>query len=363
MRRSAIKYELKPNRGQVQKLNQSFGNCRFVYNWALDRKKKAYEEDGTSLSAYDIMKELTQLKKEEATKWLGLTGITLLQQKILDMERAYNNFFRTKKGYPKFKSRRSKQSFRIPSDVKVNYENYTFFVPKIGWVKFYRDKEVFGKFKNATVSKTPSGRIFVSIQYETTEQLPHGKGAVGVDLGLTDLAITSDGEVFESQKHLRQSLAKLRREQRSLQRKHRKGAEEQSKNYQKQRLRVTKVHEKVAKQRKDTLHKVTTALARQYETVCIEDLNVEGLVKNPNLSLAINDAGWGMFRQMLSYKVKDLRVIGRFEPSSKTCNHCGFKNDDLKLHHREWTCECGELLDRDLNAARNIRDWGLLVET
>lgn len=355
----SIKYELRPTKSQVRKLNQGLGNCRFVYNWALDKKIKAYSKDKTSLSCFDLMKELTQLKKEKDFEWLKLSGSQQLQQSISNLDKAFSNFFKAKKGFPKFKSKHKKQSFRIPQNVKIDYENYKFFVPKVGWVKFYKDKYIIGDIKFATITKTPTGKFFVSITFETTEKRKQGKGSVGVDLGIKNLAITSDGEVFENQKHLKQNLAKLRVEQRSLQRKFKKGAKEQSNNYKKQRLKVSKIHEKIANQRKDYLHKITTYLSETYETVCIEDLSVNNMIKNRNLSLAISDMGWGMFRQFLLYKTKDLRVIGRFEPSSQTCNICGDRNRDLKLSDRAWTCKNGHTLDRDENAAINIKNWGL----
>jgi putative transposase len=359
----AIKYELNPTKSQVQKLNQIFGNCRFVYNWALDKKIKAYSKDKTFLSCFDLMKELTQLKKKEEYSWLNLAGGQQLQQSISNLDKAFSNFFRAKKRFPKFKKKNNKQSFRIPQSVKVDFESYKFFVPKIGWIKYYKDKPINGTIKFATVSKTPTNRYFVSITFETNEKPKYGKGAVGVDLGIKDLAITSDGEIFENQKYLRQNLKKLRVEQRSLQRKFKKGLKEQSNNYYKQRLRVAKLHEKIANQRKDLLHKVTTYLATTYETVCIEDLYVKGMVKNHNLALAISDCGWRMFRQFLEYKVKDLRVIGRFEPSSQICNVCGDRNRDLKLSDRKWICRNGHVLHRDLNAAINIKNFGLRAST
>ena len=359
----SINYELKPTKNQIQILSQIFGNCRFVYNWALDKKIKAYQEEDKKLSCFDLMKELTQLKKTEEYAWLNLAGSQQLQQSISNLDNAFTNFFKAKKGFPKFKSKHNKNSFRIPQAVKVDFETYRFFIPKIGWVKYYKDKPIDGEAKFATVSKTPTGRYFVSITFETNEKQKHGKGSVGVDLGIKHLAITSDGEIFENQKYLKQNLKKLRVEQRSLQSKFKKGAKEQSKNYQKQRLKVAKLHEKIANQRKDLLHKVTSYLATTYETVCIEDLNISGMVKNHNLALSINDCGWGMFRQFLEYKVKDLRVIGRFEPSSKLCNVCGDRNDDLKLSDRSWICRNGHELNRDENAALNIKNWGLRAST
>lgn len=359
----SIKYELKPTNNQIQKLSQIFGNCRFVYNWALDKKIKAYQEEDKKLSCFDLMRELTQLKKKEDFAWLNLAGSQQLQHSISNLDNAFTNFFKAKKGFPKFKSKNNKNSFRIPQAVKIDFKDYKFFIPKIGWIKYYRDKPINGEVKFATVSKTPTGRYFVSITFETNEEQKYGNGSVGVDLGIKYLAITSDGEIFENQKYLKQNLKKLRIEQRSLQRKLKKGLKEQSNNYYKQRLRVAKLHEKIANQRKDLLHKVTTSLATQYETVCIEDLNVAGMIKNRKLALAISDCGWGLFRQFLEYKVKDLRVIGRFEPSSQICNICGDRNRNLTLKDREWVCSNGHKLDRDINAALNIKNYGLRAST
>lgn len=358
----SIKYELKPTNGQKQMLNQAFGNCRFVYNWALYKKIKAYQEDKKTLSCFDLMKELTSFKKNEDFEWLNLSGSQQLQQSVSNLDKAFSNFFRAKKGFPKFKSKHSKQSFRIPQSVKINFDEYKFFIPKIGWVKFFKDKHIKGTIKFATVSKSTTGRYYVSITFESTQQRKTGNGVVGVDLGIKHLAITSDGEFFENQKYLKQNLKKLKKEQRSLSRKFQKG-KEQSNNYRKQRLKVAKIHEKISNQRKDYLHKLTTYLATRYETVCIEDLAVKNMVKNHNLALAINDCGWAMFRQMLEYKVKDLRVIGRFEPSSKICNVCGDVNQNLKLSDRDWTCSNGHKLNRDWNSAINIKNFGLRAST
>ena len=293
---------------------------------------------------------------------LHLSGSQQLQQSISNLDKAFSNFFRAKKGFPKFKSKHNKQSFRIPQSVKINFDEYKFFIPKVGWVKFFKDKHIEGEIKFATVSKSTTGRYFVSITFESTQPRKTGNGAVGVDLGIKHLAITSDGEFFENPKYLKQNLKKLKKEQRSLSRKFQKG-KEQSNNYRKQRLKVAKIHEKISNQRKDYLHKLTTYLATRYETVCIEDLAVKNMVKNHNLALSINDCGWAMFRQMLEYKVKDLRVIGRFQPSSKMCS-CGEINKELKLSDRVWTCKaCGVTHDRDELAANNIKKFGLRAST
>lgn len=359
----SIKYELNPTGEQQQKLNQTFGCCRFVYNWALNLKIETYQKDKTQLTCFDLNKRLTLLKQEANFLWLSEVGAQQLQQSTSNLDSAFTNFFKSKKGFPKFKTKSSKQSFRIVQKMKINYSNFTFLIPKTGYVKFYKDKQIEGTIKFATVSKTSTGRYFVSITYETLKPKITGQGEVGVDLGIKNFTITSDGQVFENQKYLKQNLKKLRVEQRKLQRKFKKGSEVQSNNYQKQRLVVAKLHEKIAFQRKDYLHKVSTELTKKYHTICIEDLNVAGMVKNKRLSKAISDCGWGMFRQMLEYKAADLRVIGRFEPSSQICNVCGDRNHNLKLSDRVWTCKNGHTLDRDLNAAKNIKDFGLRAST
>lgn len=207
----AIKYELNPTNGQKQMLNQAFGNCRFVYNWALDKKIKAYQEDKKTLSCFDLMKELTSFKKKEGFEWLNLSGSQQLQQSVSNLDKAFSNFFRAKKGFPKFKSKHNKQSFRIPQAVKINFDEYKFFIPKVGWVKFFKDKHIEGEIKFATVSKSTTGRYFVSITFESAQPRKTGNGVVGVDLGIKHLAITSDGEFFENQKYLKQNLNKLKK--------------------------------------------------------------------------------------------------------------------------------------------------------
>ena len=174
----SIKYELNPTKSQSKKLNQSFGNCRFVYNWALNKKIKAYQEDKKTLSCFDLMKELTSFKKIEDYEWLNLSGSQQLQQSISNLDKAFSNFFRAKKGFPKFKSKHNKQSFRIPQSVKINFDEYKFFIPKVGWVKFFKDKHIEGEIKFATVLKSATGRCFVSITFESTQPRKTGNGAV-----------------------------------------------------------------------------------------------------------------------------------------------------------------------------------------
>lgn len=358
----AFKYELNPNEEQRVILAKHFGCTRFIYNWGLNETSKAYKETGKNISCFDLMKRVTQMKKEQETEWLKEVHSQPLQMALRNLDNAFTNFFNKRASFPKFKSKNRHQSFQYPQGVKVN-ENLVF-LPKIGWVHFYKHREYFGEIKTVTVSITPTGRYFASILCDTGLEKPvkrkiKKETTVGVDLGIKVFTYTSEGQVFENQKHLIKSLKKLRVEQRSLSRK-KKG----SARMEKQRIKVAKLYEKVANKRKDFLHKVSTGLVRNFDTICIENLNVSGMIKNRKLAKHIQDAGWRDFRTMLEYKAdwygKNLITIGRFEPSSKMCNHCGCIHKELKLSDRYWTCSnCQRTVERDFNAALNIRDFGL----
>lgn len=358
----AYKYRIKPNKTQELKLTQFFGCARFIYNWGLNRKSEAYSIDNTNISCFDLIKEVTELKKSEDFSWLKGVHSQTLQMSLRNLDNAYTNFFKQKSSFPKFKKKSNNQSFQYPQGVKI-LEN-KIFLPKIGWVKYHNSRDFEGDIKTVTVSKNPSGEYYVSIlvdnKKELTSKQPITKTtSVGLDFGIKDLIITSDGEVFENQKHFSKMKAKLRVEQRSFARKQ-KG----SKSRDKQRVKVAKLYQKVANQRNDYLHKISTSLVRQYDTICIEDLSVESMLKEKKLSSLIADASWSTLRSMLEYKCewygKNLKVIGRFEPSSKRCNNCGNIKKDLKLSDRTYKCEkCSASLDRDLNAALNIKEYGL----
>lgn len=358
----AFKYELNPTVAQRTILAKHFGCTRFVYNWGLNEKSKAYKETGKNISCFDLIKRVTQMKKEQETEWLSEVHSQPLQMALRNLDNAFTNFFKKRASFPNFKSKNRHQSFQYPQGVKVK-EN-KIFLPKIGWVHFFKSREILGKIKTVTVSITPTGRHFVSILCDTGLTKPDKKEkkkdtTVGVDLGIKVFAYTSNGKVFENQRHLVKSLKKLRVEQRSLARK-KKG----SKRREIQRLKVAKLHEKVCNQRKDLNHKVSTELVLNFDTVCLEDLNVSGMIKNRKLAKHIQDAGWRQFRTFVEYKCdwygKNFVAIGRFEPSSKMCNHCGHINKELKLSDRNWTCSnCQRTVERDFNAALNIKDFGL----
>ena len=361
----AIKYELNPTKAQKTLIRQTCGCCRKVYNVMLDRKISAYKEGKKRLGTYDLIKELVPLKEE--LPYLKEVSSQALQQSVINMGNAFEQFFkRGNKGYPKFKKKGCKDGFRIPIACMIDYDNWTVKTSKIGTIRVYKghNKQINGKIKSYTISHTSTDRYYISVMYDTMDKpkLNNNK-SVGIDVGIRDFATLSDGRVFENQKHLKSNLKKLRVLQRTVSRRYQrnKKREEQSNNWKKAIKQVAKMHERIAFQRHDYLHKVSTWIARNYSTVCIETLNVKGMQKNHHLAQAISDCGWGMFISMLEYKCDNLVKIDKWFASSQTCSVCGCKEDKVKnLNIREWTCpKCGTHHNRDLNAALNIKREGL----
>ena len=361
----AIKYELNPTKTQKVQIKQTCGCCRLVYNTMLDRKISTYKESGITLSAFDLINQLPQLKSE--LPFLKDAPSQSLQQAIKNLDSAYANFFRKGgSGFPKFKKKGVKDSFRIPIACVLDYDNWTVKVAKLGTIRIFKghNKPINGKIKSYTISRTPTDRYFISVLYETVDRakLDNGK-SVGVDVGIKDFAVLSDGKVFENQKYLKHNLRKLRVLQRTASRRYQRGKkrEEQSNNWKKAVKQVAKLHEHIAFQRYDYLHKVSTWIANNYSTVCVETLNVKGMQKNHHLAQSISDCGWGMFLNMLEYKCDNMVKVDQWYASSQTCSVCGHKEEKVKnLGVREWTCsECGTHHNRDLNAARNIEREGL----
>ena len=364
----AYKYELAPTPEQANHLTRVCGSVRFVYNLALESKIQAYAK-GVNVNCFELMRQLTDLKQE--CDWLYESPTHALQHAISHLDAAFTNFFKKRAAFPKFKRKRQRQAFHLPAGTRVDFDNSLVFLPKLKWVKFHNSRPFAGTIRNATVSQTPTGRYFVSVLVETGTATPRKQPvqadtAVGVDVGIKDFAVLSDGQKIANPMFLFHSLKRLRVEQRTLKRRFQKGAKEQSKNYPKQRLRVARLHEKVANQRNDFLHKTSTAIIKRYDSVCVEDLHIAGMVKNRSLSRSISDVGWGAFKQMLAYKCewqgKNLLEMGRFEPSSRICSACGWHNKALKLSDRTWTCANGHTVDRDVNAAQNIKTFGLRTQ-
>lgn len=365
----AYKYCLLPTEEQKQILAGWFGSCRFVYNLALQAKIAAWESLRKTVSSYDLKKQLTDLKHSECL-WLKDCPAQSLESTIANLEDAYSNFFKRGTGFPKFKKRSAKQSVEFRQDSKVFGSQIR--LTKIGLIDFVQHRPIGeGEIRTVTVSKTPAGNYFVSILVKDEKELPTKmpiveETTVGIDVGLKTFSVLSDGQKFDNPKYLHQQLSRLKKEQRTLARRYKKGVEisEQSKGYHKQKLAVAKLHEHISNQRKDFLHKTSTAIVKQYDTICLEDLNIKGMMQNGNLAKAISDVSWHEFNRMLEYKAdwyaKNIIRIGRFEPSSKTCSDCEAINTLLTLSDREWVCSnCGTLHDRDENAAKNIKSLGL----
>lgn len=358
----AYKYRIYPDQEQQAALSIQFGHARFVYNWALAFRKSHYAEHGKGLTYYDTNWALTKLKK--VVPWLKEADSQVLQEKLRDLDRSYKNFFDGRAEYPKLKSKHHQQSIRYPQRFKL--EGSRTYLPKVGWVRTIFHRPLEGKMKNLTVTKTKSGKYFISIQVEVEKPEPDPvSGTVGIDLGLKHFAILSRPILWEGEwrteiphpQHFRQSERKLA----ALQRKHSR-SKKGSAGREKIRLRISRLHERIANQRADFLHKLSCAIADQYGHIKIENLNVAGMFKNHNLAKSISDSGWGEFARQLGYKSEWLggitERIDRFYPSSKTCSVCGLVNQDLQLHHRFWNCDdCGTEHDRDQNAAVNIEQF------
>lgn len=356
----AYKYRIYPTKVQQETLARIFGQIRFVYNLGLETKISAYASTQTNVNCFALNKQITDLKKD--LDWLDAPS-QALQMAMRNLDTAYHSFFRGA-GFPKFKSKHSKQSFQLPQGTRLSDCNKKIFIPKLKWVDIDLHREFKGDVKTVTISKTTTNKYFVSILVDNKQELPNRKPidkmtAVGIDLGIKDFAITSDGEKFENKEFLKSAQRDLRVAQRSLARKV-KG----SNRWYEQRMIVSLLHEKVRNQRQDYLHKISKYLVDTYDTICLEDLAVKNMVKNQILARAISDMGWTEFVTMLKYKAewqgKNIQVIGRFDPSSKTCSCCGKINKELKLSMREWTCSsCNKMHDRDVNAAINIKNFGL----
>lgn len=353
------KFRIYPTAEQEVLLAKHFGCTRWVYNYFLNERKEQYQKDKKSDNYYSQAKTLTEIKKKADTEWLKEVNSQTLQFALRSLDTAFLNFFRGNTQFPKFKSRKHKNSFTIPQNGCVS--NGLLYLPKFkDGIKIKLHRRLVGKIGKMNISKTPTGKYYVSIFTEQViEDLPKTDKQVGIDLGLKDFVITSDNKRFKNNRYTKKYAKKLKKAQQYLSRKQ-KG----SNGFEKQKLKVAKIHEKIASCRLDTLHKVSKQLVSEFDVIVCEDLNVKGMIKNHKLSKHIADASWGNFVTLLQYKCdwygKELVKVNRFYPSSKSCGDCGWINQSLKLSDREWTCiSCGVMHDRDVNASKNILKEGL----
>ncbi|MDM9384182.1 IS200/IS605 family element RNA-guided endonuclease TnpB [Chlorogloeopsis sp. ULAP01] len=352
MGNKAYKFRLYPNKEQSAFLAKCFGCSRFVYNHFLRLTTDIYAESKKSLRYKEWAKLLTGLKSE--FEWLKEVNSQSLQQTLKELESAFVRFFKKLGGFPNFKKKSNRQSFRVPQHFSIDTNGFLK-LPKLTPIKMVIHREILGTPKNITISKTPSGKYYASIV--TEQDIPHAPlngDKIGLDLELKEFAITSKGQKFENPKYFQQSLRRLKIRQRRLSRKT-KG----SSNRNKARLVVAKIHEKVANQRQDYQHKISLKLVSENQRISAESLNIKGMVKNRKLAKQISDVAWGNFLTMLEYKGDmygcEMHYVDRFFPSSKRCSHCGYIKQDLTLAIREWECpECKSFWDKDINAALNL---------
>lgn len=364
----AYKYKIKPTVKQQIQLSKTFGCARFIYNWGLDIKTKTWTNEHKSVSYFELAHELTALKQTDKYAWLKEVPNECLQQSLRNLDNAYTQFFKAKKGFPNKKSKKlSKDTAKFIAAVHFDFDNWKVKIPKCGWAKLCYNKPfdlLNCKIGTLTVSRDKCGEYWCSIVVETAEQMkPKAKvsesTAVGIDLGIKDYAILSDGTKYGNPKFFERNQMRLKLLQQRFAR-----TQKGSNRHEVMRLKVARQFRKITNSRVDFLHKLSTDVVNRFDTICLENLNVDGMLKNHNLAKSIQSASWSEFVRQIKYKSewfgKNVIFIGRFEPSSKTCSKCGYVKSDLTLKDREWTClVCGEHHDRDVNAAINIKNMAL----
>lgn len=354
------KIKLNPTKKQIEFFKKSCGVKRFVYNWGLDKWKELYEK-GEKPSAYSLIKHLNSIKKEQFP-WMLDVGKCAPQYALHDLQQAYKNFFDKRGNFPRIKKKKKIDSFRaIENEISFKQENKKIWIPRLGWVRCYEDLRFTGKVNNVTVKRIADMWFaVVNVEIEKPEKalvVSENQVIVGADFGISNMITLSDGVVFENPNFLEKKIKALKREQRKLRRK-----QSGSKNWEKQKNKYSKKHFKVVDARKNAIHQATTFMIKNYDKIIIEDLAVKEMMKNKNISRKISDVSLYEIRRQLEYKSewygKELVIADRFFPSSKLCSNCGNKKDRLSLSQRTYKCaECKTIMDRDLNAAKNLASY------
>ena len=365
----AIKIRIYPSQEEIGYINRQLGCCRFVYNNCLAYKKDNYEKEKENISSSETIKHIVTLKNDYV--FLKDVHSKVLQQSVRDLNQAYDNFFKLHKGYPKFKSKHNnKQSCRFPKDAIIGINgNRISLIKTLKDILFKcsrKDEKYLNKnqdkISSITLTKLPSNQFYLSVLIDKPNEIrPANNNAVGIDLGIKDFVITSDGEVFNNLHFKKSQSDKIKRLQRQLSRKQ-KG----SNNRNKARIRLAKAYKKINDKKQHYLHQVSNTLINENQVICMEDLNVKGMLRNHKLAESIQEMNFGEFKRILEYKAnwynRKIVYVDRFYPSSKTCHNCGYINKQLKLSDRQWVCpQCGEIIERDYNAALNILDEGLRI--